>query len=374
MIPRVEHTPFLIVGAGPFGLAMAAEAAELGIPHVVLGEPMSFWRRHMPAGMVLRSASDWHLDPAGRHTLEAYLGTRGQIPADAEPLPLGLYLEYADWFAQAKGIRAWPARVVRLDQGDRGFVATLEDGFTLTADRVLLASGYATFAHVPDEVVAAVPAERRSHTSDLAEPARFAGQRILILGGRQSAFESAALLAEAGASAVHVCHRHATPAFVPSDWSWVEPTLDRIVADPEWYRRLPDVERKEVDGRFFAEGRLKLEPWLGPRVHRPGIAIRPNTRFAGCEFHGDGLQGRSPPGSLPVGREPAACDRAAGRLPDPRHLAPVERAGPLHHEPTGDTRLRPLLRLHGLRPRVCENRRRGPPPPLTRTQKSGGAS
>ena len=257
----------------------------------------------MPAGMVLRSASDWHLDPAGRHTLEAFLGMRGQIPADAEPLPLGLYLEYADWFAQAKGIRSWPARVVRLDQGERGFVAKLDDGSILTADRVLLASGYAPFAHVPDEVMTAVPAEYRSHTSDLAEPARLAGKRILILGGRQSAFESAALLAEAGATAVHVCHRHATPAFVPSDWSWVEPTLDRIVMEPEWYRRLPDVERKQVDGRFFAEGRLKLEPWLGPRVHRSGIAIRPSTRFAGCELRGDELIVRLETGErIPVDR------------------------------------------------------------------------
>jgi NADPH-dependent 2,4-dienoyl-CoA reductase/sulfur reductase-like enzyme len=88
----VERTPLLIIGAGPFGLAMAAAAGELRIPHVVVGEPMSFWRRHMPAGMLLRSACDWHFDPAGSATIARFLETRGQTPSDVEPLSLELYL------------------------------------------------------------------------------------------------------------------------------------------------------------------------------------------------------------------------------------------------------------------------------------------
>jgi hypothetical protein len=109
------------------------------------------------------------------------------------------------------------------------------------------------------------------------------------VGGRQSAFETAALLAEAGATAVHVCHRHDTPSFTLSDWSWVEPTLDRIESDPEWYPRMPQPDRDDLAAGFFREGRLKLEPWLGPRVHRPEIRIRPKTRIAGSERGDDDL-------------------------------------------------------------------------------------
>lgn len=286
---KTVRTPVLIVGAGPFGLAMAAEAEERGIPHLVLGEPMSFWRRHMPAGMVLRSACDWHLDPAGRATIEEFLATRGEKPSDVEPLSLDLYLEYAGWFQEKKGIRPRPKRVVRLDWRDRRFDAALDDGTTVTAERVLLAIGYAPFAHVPEELAERVPAERSSHTCDLVAPERFAGLRVLVVGGRQSAFEGAALLAEAGATHVHVCHRHETPAFTESDWSWVEPTLDRIVSEPEWYRSLPEAEREAVNARFFAEGRLKLEPWLGPRLDRPEISLRPKTRIVGSELRGGDL-------------------------------------------------------------------------------------
>jgi cation diffusion facilitator CzcD-associated flavoprotein CzcO len=63
----MHETDLLIIGAGPFGLAAAAQASHLGIQHVVVGRPMEFWRKNMPAGMYLRSACDWHLDPTNVH-------------------------------------------------------------------------------------------------------------------------------------------------------------------------------------------------------------------------------------------------------------------------------------------------------------------
>lgn len=277
------HTDLLIVGAGPFGLAMAAQARELGIDHVLLGRPMSFWKKHMSSGLILRSGCDWHLDPMEQDTLEQFLEIRGQTPADVEPLSLDLYLQYADWFRRVKRIEAQPSQVMRLDQTDGLFSATLDDGSVITSNHVLLSLGFAPFANIPDELAALVPEDQSSHTRDLKEPGRFAGQRVLIVGGRQSAFESAALLAEAGASKVQVCHRHDTPAFEESDWTWVDPIVEHIANEPAWFRGLPDEERKQLNDRFWAEGRLKLEPWLGPRVHREEIEIRPRTQLVGSE-------------------------------------------------------------------------------------------
>ena len=271
---------------------MAAEAQILGIDHLVLGEPMSFWREHMPVGMVLRSACDWHLDPGGRDTLESFLKTRGQAPADVEPLTLALYLDYAHWFQVRKGIVCRSASVVRLDQHNGGFRAQLDDGGELGADQVLLALGFADFAYVPPQLADLVPAARRSHSCDCHQPARFAGLRVLVVGGRQSAFETSVLLAEAGAAEVHICHRHDTPAFTPSDWSWVNPMVERMAEQPGWFRELPPEERDRLNARFWAEGRLKLEPWLAPRLQHPAIHIRPHSIILQVEESAGALQVR----------------------------------------------------------------------------------
>ncbi|HJQ30074.1 MAG TPA: hypothetical protein VJ827_12090 [Rubrobacter sp.] len=47
------HTPLLVIGAGPYGLATAAYARRVGIEPLVVGQPMAFWRDNMPSGMFL---------------------------------------------------------------------------------------------------------------------------------------------------------------------------------------------------------------------------------------------------------------------------------------------------------------------------------
>src|SRR5262245_61618871 len=91
-------TDILIIGAGPFGLAMAAYAEHLGLDHRSVGKPMEFWKTNMPRGMFLRSACDWHVDPVGKDTIESFLSKQGLTAAQVEPLSLEFYLQYAQWF------------------------------------------------------------------------------------------------------------------------------------------------------------------------------------------------------------------------------------------------------------------------------------
>ena len=124
-------TNLLIIGAGPFGMAMAASARHLGIDTLIVGEPMGFWRKHMPDGMLLRSASDWPLDPLGVHTIEAYLREQQLRPADVEPLSRDFYLSYVDWFQDQKNIVPQPLYITRLDQiadSPYRFQASTRDG------------------------------------------------------------------------------------------------------------------------------------------------------------------------------------------------------------------------------------------------------
>lgn len=284
----MRSTELLIVGAGPFGLALAAEAGHRGLPYVMVGRPMSFWREQMPAGMLLRSASDWHLDADGVATIEAFLATRGLTPAEAEPLTRELYLEYCDWFAAEKRIVADPQHVRRLDPADGGFRATLDDGSVVAARAVALALGMGPHRRAPAELVALLPPGTWRHTCDAVDFAGARDRRFLLVGGRQSAFEWAALLAESGARQVDVVHRHDSPAFAAADWTWVTPLVDRLTTDPGWFSRLSPPEQEDLRLRLWAEGRLKVEPWLAGRLPPATVRIRPRTSVAGAGLEDDG--------------------------------------------------------------------------------------
>jgi FAD-dependent urate hydroxylase len=113
------------------------------------------------------------------------------------------------------------------------------------------------------------------------------GKRVLIVGGRQSAFEWAALLADEGAAEVHVVHRHDSPDFAPADWSFVDPLMELTVGVPGWFRELPQEEREAVAKRFWAEGRLKLEPWLTPRLTSPPVSRHARASVEECREDGE---------------------------------------------------------------------------------------
>jgi thioredoxin reductase len=78
------------------------------------------------------------------------------------------------------------------------------------------------------------------------------------------------------------------PAFDEPDWSWTLPMSRRMLDDHAWWRRLDAAERRTITERFWAAGRLTLEPWLDARVHRSTIRIRPQTRIAAAERADDG--------------------------------------------------------------------------------------
>ncbi|HKR59863.1 MAG TPA: hypothetical protein VJS64_09000, partial [Pyrinomonadaceae bacterium] len=166
----MRETKLLIIGAGPFGLALAAQA-QAGIQHLVVGKPMEFWRQNMPKGMYLRSACDWHLDPLNIHTIEAFLKPQRKTANEVEPLSLDFYLSYVDWFQQQKKIQSLPVYIRQLDRdvSNKGFVATTERGQAIKAKNVVLAPGFKHFKQVPDDLKKRLPPGRFQHTADFVD-------------------------------------------------------------------------------------------------------------------------------------------------------------------------------------------------------------
>lgn len=270
------ETQLLVIGAGPYALSTAALARERGIETTILGRPMSFWREHMPEGMFLRSGPDWHLDGAGIHTLEAFLDERQIRPDDVDPIPIGLFLDYADWFRGLKGLDVREDFVTRLEKTNGRFDATLESGEHVVADAVVAAPGVRHYACLP-EWAASLPPDCAAHTCDLVSFDDLAGARVLIVGGRQSAYEWAALIGEHGAERIDVVHRHEVPRFERVSWRFVDAHVERTLNVPGYWRKLPKEEQDAIARRFWEVGRLTLEHWLTPRLGAERVHRRPGA-------------------------------------------------------------------------------------------------
>ena len=91
-----EQLDVAIVGAGPYGLSVAAHLPEGRVR--VFGEPMHTWRTRMPPDMLLRS--DWEETslsaPNDAGTIDVWAREVGEPRQN--PIPLQTFLRYADWF------------------------------------------------------------------------------------------------------------------------------------------------------------------------------------------------------------------------------------------------------------------------------------
>jgi FAD-dependent urate hydroxylase len=188
-----------IIGAGPYGLSAAAHLRTIkGLEVHSFGEPMSFWERNMPIGMLLRSgwAATHIADPHQALTLEAYRTASGNH--FSSPVPLDRFIQYGLWY-QSQVIPDLDRRKITLVEPDaKGFRLNLEDGDAVFARRVVVAAGIGSFAWRPSEF-AGLPSALASHTSEHRDLRKFSGKKVLVIGGGQSALESAALLNECDA-------------------------------------------------------------------------------------------------------------------------------------------------------------------------------
>ena len=190
-----------IVGAGPYGLSLAAHLRQAGISFRIFGKPMATWRGHMPKGMCLKSegfASNLSA-PDKASTLEAWCAANGKdYSAQKTPVALDDFVAYADWFTRTYVPTLEQKIVAGIVRDADGYTLTLEDGARLKARRVVMAVGITWFKNLP-EALRALPKTAVSHSFDHHDLGQFKGRDVTVLGAGASAIDTAIALHEAGA-------------------------------------------------------------------------------------------------------------------------------------------------------------------------------
>jgi cation diffusion facilitator CzcD-associated flavoprotein CzcO len=298
-----------VIGAGPYGLSVASHLKAAGIETKVFGETMSFWRKHMPKGMKLRStpaASDLS-DPKGELTFEAFAA--GQAARPPVPIPLGIFVSYGEWFKQNTLADLDTRKVERVDSLEDGFCLWLDDGGHVTAQRVVVATGLARQEFRP-AAFSGLPRDYVSSVCEHVDVSVFRGKRVAVVGRGQSACEYAALLNEAGADVelvgrgdVHWLGSE-RPADQPEDLIW---RLHKLLATPSgvgpfpinWLaetpgpvRRMPRVLREMINTRGLRPGATS---WLKPGF--AGVKTGPGRNILEARVQGSKIVLRSDSGA-----------------------------------------------------------------------------
>ena len=196
----MRRVPIAIIGAGPYGLSLAAHLGERNVEYRLLGRPMQFWSQIADAAhhRYLKSfcfATNLSTPKPG-FSFADFNRPRGL--ETFEPCSMGNFAAYGQWFQKNNVPDVEPVDVAGLSQVDDGFAVTTALGERFMAANIVIATGLANFAHTPS-VLASLPTGLAIHTSDITSFNPFKGKSVAIIGAGQSALEAAALLHEAGA-------------------------------------------------------------------------------------------------------------------------------------------------------------------------------
>ncbi|WP_129668982.1 flavin-containing monooxygenase [Phytoactinopolyspora endophytica] len=182
-----QTEPVIIVGGGQSGLAAARAAHDAGLRPVILeagGRPAGSWPRYYDS-LTLFSPAEYSSFPG--------------FPLDGDPDRYPTRDEVADYverYAATLDVEVrTDTRVIAVEQDGGRFIVHTAAGDALDAAAVVAASGSFTNPYRPE-----LPGQERFtgellHVADYRRPERYAGKRVVVVGGGNSAIQVAYELA-----------------------------------------------------------------------------------------------------------------------------------------------------------------------------------
>ena len=191
-----------IIGAGPYGLSIAAHLKSHGVRFRIFGKAMHAWLAQMPKGMRLKSegfASGLY-DPDATFTLAKYCERKGIPYRDIGlPTPLEVFSAYGLEFQKSFVQELEEKCVASVTRSASGFQLCLDDGEVVAARKIIIALGLNGFEYVPP-ILSALGEQWVTHSSRHHHLDCFKGREVVVVGAGSSALELAALLHRVGAS------------------------------------------------------------------------------------------------------------------------------------------------------------------------------
>jgi cation diffusion facilitator CzcD-associated flavoprotein CzcO len=189
-------TDVAIIGAGPYGLSLAAHLRARGVKYRIFGEAMRFWR-NMPVGVNLKSlafATNIALPKRG-HSFPEWCRQHGL--EDFEPCTMQSFSAYG--LEIQKHFVPDLEEVLATNIGLRadGFEVALSSGERLRSRKVVVCTGLSGLAKIPD-VLRGLGPDHMRHTFDISDYSEFRNKTVAVIGAGASAIEAAALVREAG--------------------------------------------------------------------------------------------------------------------------------------------------------------------------------
>ena len=188
----------IVIGAGPAGLATAAELGRRGVPAVILergAAPGAAWRGRY--------------DSLHLHTVRGMSGLPGQaIPrSEGRWVSRDGLVRYLEGYAAERGLDIRTGTTAtRLDRANGGWRVETPNG-GIDADAVVVATGHSNASFVPDWPGRATFRGELLHSADYSNAEPYRGRDVLVVGAGNSGAEIATDLAAGGAARVRLAVR-----------------------------------------------------------------------------------------------------------------------------------------------------------------------